>query len=243
MGPRLMRSAWALSLVGVIGGLAGTAHAQDRSLRPDPSDGPIRGMDASATVSAHGERTSAPPSTSGSTSTTGSSTTTTSLAPKRAAWHPAYHAEVEVHGEVAGLDQFAAGVGGGVRLSFPLVDSWPSRRIDGGLAVGIGFDVVRYGAYRPTDDERQGSKVLVAYYFPVFAQWNWWTGRLVSVFGEIGLNYRQASYIDQCPSNVCAERSRVLPLGALGARFRVADHWAVTVRAGWPAIMIGASWL
>jgi len=154
--------------------------------------------------------------------------------------------EVEIHGTVAAFDEYGVGLGAGLRLTMPLVDRWPFKRFDNELAVAIGFEAVRYGGYRPGADSPSSTNPIVvtmAYYFPVALQWSVWLGSVASVFVEPTLIYRYAAYVDSCDPALCTARQRVLPTLFVGARFRLLDHLAVTIRAGWPMFVLGVSWL
>lgn len=161
----------------------------------------------------------------------------------RARWHPRYAAEIEAHGTFAAFDSFFVGLGGGVRVTVPIWSHAPFTRIDDDLGFGVGLDVVRYGAYEPNGNGRPPSLALVAYYLPLYLQWNVWMGARASVFVEPTLMWRFADYIDNCGTLPCAATTRFMPTGSLGLRFRIVDHAALTIRIGWPTASIGASWL
>lgn len=162
----------------------------------------------------------------------------------RAAWHPKYAAEIEVHGTVAAFDKFFVGLGGGARASFPIWPFTPFKGFDNDLGFGIGIDIIRYGAYKPRDPKEPTLRVA-AYYVPIYIQWNVWMGSRASFFLEPTLMYRFATYIDNCDSSAlpCTQTTRFIPTGSLGLRFRLADRVAGTIRVGWPTATLGVSWL
>lgn len=162
----------------------------------------------------------------------------------RAKWHPKYGAEMELHGTVAAFDKFFVGLGAGARLSFPVWANTPFKGIDNDLGFGVGFDAVRYGAYKPKDP-REPTLTVASYYIPVYLQWNVWLGARASFFLEPTLLYRFATYVDNCDKTAlpCAKETRFMPSGSLGLRFRIAEHVAGTLRVGWPMATLGASWL
>jgi hypothetical protein len=161
----------------------------------------------------------------------------------RSNWHPRYGAEIEVHATMAAFDKFFVGMGGGARVAVPAWRHTPFKGFDNDLGVGIGVDVIRYGAYRPADP-RDPTLRVAAYYVPLFLQWNVWLGSAASLFVEPTLLYRFGSYIDNCaPDLGCAKTTRFVPTGSLGLRFRIADHVAGTLRVGWPLATLGVSWL
>lgn len=166
--------------------------------------------------------------------------------PPRARWHPDYSIEIEAHGTVAAFDSFFVGLGAGARITIPVADNTLVKSIDDELSVGIGIDVVRYGAYKPINTSSKPGLGVLALYVPVSLQWNFWLGSRATFFLEPTLIYRYASYIDDCANaygSACAERTRFLPSGALGMRFRFADHVGLTIRAGWPMANLGLTWL
>lgn len=163
---------------------------------------------------------------------------------KHASWHPFYGAEIEGHFTVAGVDHFGPGLGAGARIGFPIAQNAPIRTIDDDITVGIGFDWVRYAAYKPV--EGRSSLTAQAFYVPVYLQWNFWVGSRVSLFVEPAIVYRFASYSTGCnlgSGYTCEDTTRVLPTGSVGIRFRTIDRIAFTVRVGWPMVTLGASWL
>ncbi len=161
----------------------------------------------------------------------------------RANWHPHYGVELEAHGSVAAFDKFFVGMGGGVRASVPVWRHAPFARVDNEIGFGIGLDIIQYSAYRP-NDPRDPKLQVVAYYVPVYLQWNIWAGSSVSIFLEPTLNWRYATYVDNCPTGIkCAEATRWIPTGSVGLRFRIVDKIAGTIRIGYPMVNLGVSWL
>ncbi|MBI2388981.1 MAG: hypothetical protein HYV09_05120 [Deltaproteobacteria bacterium] len=162
----------------------------------------------------------------------------------KAAWHPRYGVELEAHGTIAAFDRYFVGLGAGARASIPVWKETPFKGFDNDLGVGIGFDTVRYGAYKPSDPY-DPTVTTIAYYVPLYAQWNVWLGARASLFVEPTVLYRYASYLDPCgiSAKPCGPTTRFLPTGSLGLRFRVADTISGTLRVGWPMATLGASWL
>ena len=166
--------------------------------------------------------------------------------PPRARWHPDYSIEIEAHGTVAAFDAFFVGLGGGMRLTIPVADNALVKSIDDEISLGIGLDIVRYGAYKPINTSSKPGLGVLAFYVPVSLQWNFWLGSRATFFLEPTLIYRYATYIDECNSaygSACAERTKFLPSGAIGMRFRFANHIGMTLRAGWPMANLGLTWL
>jgi hypothetical protein len=137
---------------------------------------------------------------------------------KRPGDHPNYSVEVEPH-VLAGFGRFAegAGVGPGVRVSFPIVDNGFVGSINDSVAIGVGADALLGG----------GGAVV----FPVVMQWNFFVASKWSVFGEPGL----AIY------HSFAAATGVEPVLYAGGRYHFSDHISLTMRVGYPALSIGLS--
>ena len=158
-------------------------------------------------------------------------------------WHPNYLVELEGHITLAYLEAFGFGAGGGARLSVPFIRKWPVRGGDNALAVSVGLDIVHFN-YLPGGAPDGETIPVIAFYVPAAIQWNFWLGSLASVFIEPTLNFRYATFPENCPTQyACSPTTAFLPMIAIGARFRVVDDLAVTVRLSWPLMSLGASWL
>jgi hypothetical protein len=161
----------------------------------------------------------------------------------RARWHPQYAAEIDVHGSIAAFDKYFVGLGGGARVTWPIWEHAPFTRIDDTLGFGVGLDVIRYGAYHPNGQQKPPIVSTVAYYVPIYAQWNVWLGSRASIFLEPTLLYRFASYADSCTGLPCAKANTWMPTASAGIRFRIVDHASINVRVGWPMVSVGGSWI
>jgi hypothetical protein len=64
-------------------------------------------------------------------------------------------------------------------------------------------------------------------------QWSFWFTRQWSAFGEPGLNFFHSSY----------GGLSVSPALYVGGRLQLNDQIALTLRAGWPAVSLGVSFL
>ena len=164
------------------------------------------------------------------------------IEPVRARWHPEHLAEIEPHFVVGGLDKYDFGLGLGANITFPVWDHAPFKYIDDTLGFGVGLDVVRYASYQPQSPSGNNVRVY-AVYVPVYAQWSFWMGSRVSIFLEPTLLYRFSSYDGNCNDVPCASKTRVLPTGSIGLRFRILERLSGTIRVGWPMFTLGASWL
>jgi len=162
----------------------------------------------------------------------------------RATWHPDYLVEVAASFGVAAFDQYDVGLGAGANFTVPVLDHFPFKGIDDDFGFGVGFIGVRYAGYRVGKPPKDVQVLTYALYVPMYAQWNVWLGSRVSFFLEPTLLYRFADYSGNgCADNVCAEKSRVLPTGFAGLRFRIGTHIAGIFKVGWPMATLGASWL
>jgi hypothetical protein len=164
----------------------------------------------------------------------------------RANWHPRYSAEIEVHATIAGLNDFGPGVGGGARVTIPLWSHAPFSAIDDDISAGIGLDIVHFFGFQPDEHDPRSPTVRVdAYYVPVFVEWSVWLGGRANLYLEPTLLYRFGGYTDHCdkPPAQCTPITKVIPTGSIGIRLRVADHFAVNVRVGYPMVNLGVSWL
>lgn len=137
---------------------------------------------------------------------------------KRPGDHPSYSVEIEPH-VLAGFGRFAggAGVGPGVRVSFPIVDNGFVSTINDSVAIGVGADGLLGGS---------GAVV-----FPVVMQWNFFVATKWSVFGEPGL----AIFHSFAPD------TGVEPVLYAGGRYHFSEHVSLTMRVGYPAFSIGLS--
>jgi hypothetical protein len=74
-------------------------------------------------------------------------------------------------------------------------------------------------------------------------QWNFYLTKVISVFPEFGLGFRDAIY-DQtvCTNGRCRTSDlSVYPVLWFGARFRLTDLLAIVVRLGTPSLQFGVS--
>ena len=134
--------------------------------------------------------------------------------------HPAYRFEIEPHGLLGFGGPFRYGhaeLGAGLRGTVVLVDNGFIRTINNSVGVTFGADVFFSGA---------------TVFLPVAMQWNFWLTNHFSVFAEPGLGLTLNQY---------ADRDYLHPILSLGGRYHLSDHVALTVRAGYPALSIGAS--
>jgi hypothetical protein len=157
--------------------------------------------------------------------------------------HPHYVAELEPHlvwqwtgDERAHND----GIGMGFRASIPLLQDGPVSTINNSLAISFGLDWAHfpecydYGGCSEDD-----------FWVPVVAQWNFYITEVISLFPEFGLGFRNAiiDYDDgPCRGNNCRGSAlEVHPVLWFGARFRLANAIALTLRLGTPSLQLGVS--
>jgi len=133
---------------------------------------------------------------------------------KRPGAHPDYVLELEPH---ALLEPFEKDLkpGVGVRATIEVFDNGFVKTINNTVGVGFGLDWA---------DER--------FTVPIVMQWNFWLSRHWSVFGEPGGALRFGKG-DTKPK----------PYIAGGARLHFNDYLALTLRAGYPSLSVGVSFL
>ncbi|MBK7582409.1 MAG: hypothetical protein IPI67_19685 [Myxococcales bacterium] len=136
--------------------------------------------------------------------------------------HPDYSFEAEPHfffgfdppGKTAGR-----GYGPGFRGTIELVDNGFVKSINNTVGLGFGFDWIAF-----TKDKQ-------AVFIPFVMQWNFWLSRNWSVFGEPGWGL----YLGNATG--------VRPAGYAGGRFHFSEKIALTLRIGYPAVSLGASFV
>ena len=133
--------------------------------------------------------------------------------------HPDYKVELEPHGLVGFGGPFDKGrpdFGAGVRATIVLVDNGFIKSINNSVGIGFGGDVFF----------KKGTVFL-----PVVMQWNFWLSTHWSVFGEPGVGFS--------PN---AHKNRFIhPVFMAGARYHFNEKIALTLRIGYPAATVGAS--
>lgn len=176
---------------------------------------------------------------------------------RRPGQHPKYTFELEPHGLISPFsppgDTRGWGWGVGARGTLVLEDSGFISTINDSVGIGFGLDYMRYyesslGAGRCADwapgpgGQRicrrvQGVGGDASYfYLPVVMQWNFWLHQKWSVFAEPGLGL----YLQHRDSDGSVNVG-ILPVLHGGGRWHVSDRVTVTVRVGYPAWSVGAS--
>jgi hypothetical protein len=154
--------------------------------------------------------------------------------------HPQYAVEVEPHALVGWDDMYGGnGIGAGLRFSVPIVENGFVKSIDDSVAIGFGVDWLSYSdCYYAS---RCGANYLL---FPVALQWNFFLTPHWSVFGEGGA-FVYTGFFGECDAPGCNEPTSfgVRPLLAVGGRYHFSDNVALTLRAGYPTISVGISFL
>jgi hypothetical protein len=157
--------------------------------------------------------------------------------------HPRYIAELEPHlvwqwndNEVSVDD----GIGLGFRASITLMQDGPVTTINNSLAITFGLDWAHFGGgCYGVPNGCQEDDIWV----PVAMQWNFYLSKVISLFPEFGLGFRDAIY-DQtvCVNGRCRGSDlEVHPVLWFGARFRLAESFALVARLGTPSLLFGAS--
>jgi hypothetical protein len=170
-------------------------------------------------------------------------------AQRRAARQPFYGVEIEPQlvWQWTG-DEWSSedGVGLGVRASIPVIEDGPLTSLRNNLAVTFGLawahfdDECRAGGGWSDCDEDD-------FWLPIAAQWNFFLTDVISLFPELGLGFRSAVWSnDACDfdedDDVCDDSDLEVHLVLwLGARFKVSDTIALTMRLGTPSLTFGVS--
>lgn len=144
---------------------------------------------------------------------------------KQPGLHPNYVFEAEPH-LVVGFDVpgpkgqggFNSGFGPGFRGTVEIVDNGFVKTINNTVGIGFGVDWLSPGKNN-------------VFWVPVVMQWNFWLSDDWSVFGEpgAGLYFGKAS--------------GARPAFYAGGRYHFSDSVALTLRAGYPNVAVGVSFL
>jgi hypothetical protein len=132
---------------------------------------------------------------------------------KRPGDHPHYVFEAEPHAIVgfAGPFKDRGQLGGGFRGTIILLDNGFIKTINNSVGITAGIDLF------------VGKE---SFFLPVAMQWNFWLSTHWSVFGEPGVGISM---------------DKVHPVLMAGGRFHFNDKIALTMRVGYPALSVGAS--
>lgn len=156
--------------------------------------------------------------------------------------HPRYTAELEPHlvwqwtGDERARND---GIGMGFRASIPLLQDGPVSTINNSLAISFGLDWAYFPECYDYGDCSEND-----FWVPVVAQWNFYLTQVISIFPEFGLGFRNAiiDYDSPCRGNNCRGSAlEVHPVLWFGARFRLAEAVALTLRLGTPSLQLGVS--
>jgi hypothetical protein len=135
--------------------------------------------------------------------------------------HLHYALEVEPHMAFgfAHYRGYGAGVGPGVRVTFPLSHEGLVPEINNSVGIGVGLDLL----FHDSSNTMQ---------FPVVMQWNFHFHKRFSAFFEPGLGFGY-TFSDG--------KSRVFPAIAIGMRVHFSNKQALVLRLGYPAAALGLS--
>ncbi len=135
--------------------------------------------------------------------------------------HPDYRFEAEPHGLIGFGGPFRHGhgeLGAGFRGTIVIVDNGFIKDINNSVGITFGADFFFGGNH--------------TIFLPVAMQWNFWLTNHWSVFGEPGIGIAANKY---------ADADTVSPLLMVGGRYHFNDKVSLTMRIGYPAFSIGAS--
>ena len=158
--------------------------------------------------------------------------------------HPNYRIELEPHVTLGWDNVYASsGVGVGGRFSIPVVQNGFIPSLNNTIAVSFGVELLHYGGCYRYSTQACGANYL---FFPIAMQWNFFVARQWSVFGEPGFTIFQG-FFDKCPSGAlgCVDAPTLgwRPTLAVGGRYHLSEHVALTARIGYPAFTLGASFM
>lgn len=134
--------------------------------------------------------------------------------------HPPYRFEAEPHGLIGFGGPFRrhhSELGAGFRGTVIIVDNGFVPSINNSVGISFGADIFA------------GRGTL---FLPVAMQWNFWLSPHWSVFGEPGIGFTVNDY---------AGVDWIHPVLMAGGRYHFNDKVSVTLRIGYPAISVGAS--
>jgi hypothetical protein len=139
---------------------------------------------------------------------------------KRPGDHPHYFFEAEPHALLgfAGPFKEKGHFGAGFRGTIVLVDNGFIRTINNSVGITFGADLF------------VGKETL---FIPVAMQWNFWLSTHWSVFGEPGVGLALKKFE--------AKEDVVHPILMAGGRYHFSEKISLTMRIGYPAFSIGAS--
>jgi hypothetical protein len=135
--------------------------------------------------------------------------------------HPDYKFEAEPHGLIGFGGPFRGGrgsLGAGFRGTVVIVNNGFVSSINNSVGISFGADL--FFGNRTT--------VLI----PVAMQWNFWLSTHWSVFGEPGLGFAL---------NREGGRDLLHPIFMVGGRYHFNEKVSLTMRLGYPAFSVGAS--
>ncbi len=172
--------------------------------------------------------------------------------------HPRYAVELEPHLALGWLlppgDAWGAGIGGGLRASILIAEDGLITGVNESVALGVGLDLLHHGSggavagecaeYVGSGNERICVRVAGAggpssyLYVPFAFQWNFFLTESWSIFGEPGIGtYLQFRDLDGTVG------AGVFPLFQIGGRYHFSERATLTLRAGYPYLSVGVSFL
>lgn len=149
---------------------------------------------------------------------------------ERPSAHSNYNLEMEAH--LAFLLRRNVAPGLGVRGTWELVDPGLIRGLNNTLGVGVGLDLGFNTWCEGVGTTQQCTDGDLDFIIPVNLQWNFWFTPEWSAFFEPGIAIGRRRYGPLWSPNVAA-----------GARYLIARDFLVTLRLGYPAMTLGASYL
>jgi hypothetical protein len=134
--------------------------------------------------------------------------------------HPHYVFEAEPHaliGFAGPFDDHGGHFGAGFRGTVVIVDNGFVKTINNSIGISFGADLYTENTL----------------FLPVAMQWNFWLSKHWSVFGEPGIGFALHDFH--------ADKNVLHPILWAGGRYHFSDTISLTLRIGYPAVSIGAS--
>jgi hypothetical protein len=172
--------------------------------------------------------------------------------------HPKYAVELEPHGLLDWDSHYWGGTGFGLGMHavIPVVDNGPVSTINNNIGIGFGIDWSHFsnnncGFYA-------GAGIVInanicdadsnTLRFPIYAQWNFFFTKVVSVLAEGGFGIYHSWYELNtnvvCAGGYCgSNRTSAFPYFEGGGRFLLGDTVGIVVRVGYPFLTVGATFL
>lgn len=142
------------------------------------------------------------------------------------------------------------GIGVGMHAGIPIISRGPVTTINNSLAIGFGLDWAHFDdSCGPWGLNVNDDCSAEDFWLPVYLQWNFYFSDLISAFPELGLamEYETWDGVVCGPGNNrywCDSDGSDIDVELvlwLGVRFHLASSFAITLKLGTPALLLGVS--